>query len=195
MLNIFSITLHLLLFSLYLDLSSSYVPLSHPILISISSLFVSGLKNLFPTLLISHPSSFNSLSKRSIKSNIAHIISFANMHSLKFIFIMLLLISNTDAWRRRRRTKWFSIIPQDQNFQTYNILTPIVNRRRRRNKYYYELYSHISFLIVLYRGTFQPLYVIYFSLFYAYFFIFFILYFKKNFLFNSFKKPVSRSKK
>ena len=101
------------------------------------------------------------------------------MHSLKFVFIMLLLISNTDAWRRRRRTKWFSIIPQDQNFQTVNIITPIVNRRCRRNKYYYELYSHISFLIVLYRGAFRPLHIIYFSLFYAYFFIFFILYFTK----------------
>ena len=109
-----------------------------------------------------------------------YLISFANMHSLKFVFIMLLLISNTDAWRRRRRTKWFSIIPQDQNFQTFNIITPIVNRRRRRNKYYYELYSHISFLIVLYRRAFRPPHIIYFSLFYAYFFIFFILYFTKN---------------
>ena len=106
------------------------------------------------------------------------------MHSLKFIFIMLLLISNTDAWRRGRRTKWFSIIPQDQNFQTYNIITPVVNCRRRRNKYYYKLYSHISFLIVLYRGAFQPLYIIYFSLFYAYFVIFFILYVKKIFYLN-----------
>ena len=103
------------------------------------------------------------------------------MHSLKFVFIMLLLISNTDAWRRRRRTKWFSIIPQDQNFQTFSIFTPIVNRLR--NKYYYELYSHISFLIVLYRGAFRPPHIIYFSLFYVYFFIFFILYFTKKFIF------------
>ena len=103
------------------------------------------------------------------------------MHSLKFVFIMLLLISNTDAWRRRRRTKWFSIIPQDQNFQSFNIFTPIVNRRR--NKYYYELYSHISFLIVLYRGAFQPLHIIYFSLF-IHIFSYFLSYILQKILFS-----------
>ena len=110
------------------------------------------------------------------------------MHSLKFVFIMLLLISNTDAWRRRRRTKWFSIIPQDQNFQTFSIFTPIVNRRRRRNKYYYELYSHISFLIDLYRrGLSTPTHYLFFSFLCIFFHIFYPIFYKKIFIRNYIK--------
>ena len=103
------------------------------------------------------------------------------MHSLKFIFIMLQLISNTDAWRRRRRTtrKCFSVIPQDQNFQTSNITTTVVNRRCKQTIIMNSMSE--SFSLFLLDGDFRPLYIIYFSLFYAYFFIFFILFFKKSY--------------
>ena len=89
------------------------------------------------------------------------------MHSLTFIFIMLLLISNTEACRRTTR-KWFSVIPQDQNFQTRNMIS-IVNHGRRWHKYYFELYRHISFSLSSAKGL--PQY------FYLFFYIVFILFY------------------
>ena len=101
------------------------------------------------------------------------------MHSLKFIFIMHLLIFSTDTWRRRRRTKWFSIIPQDQNFQNFPNIFAIV--KCRWNKYYFELYSHISFSLSTPWGLLTLVHYLFFF-FSTYWFILVISFFKKHIL-------------